>query len=194
VDWKSPVLWWVCSEIGKVWETICTRVIWMSGEVLNRRLCYRTVQKLLQLEHQRVILKCSCDWKTIIHFQKVIVDEPQRTGVHAQLKLSFEYNTTWFRSRKNYFFFIVLTHTLHYIFKTIKSHTKTLKICPYMFWSPLKSSSGGPWPYFARLLNWNVDLHTDTLYNKCKSTFQFSNIAKYGHWPPDDGFKGDRNM
>ena len=28
-----------------------------------------------------------------------------------------------------------------------------------MFWSPLKPSSKGPWPYFARLLNWNVDLH-----------------------------------
>jgi len=24
--------------------------------------------------------------------------------------------------------------------------------------------------------------------------FQFSNIAKYGHGPPEDGFKGDRNM
>ena len=34
----------------------------------------------------------------------------------------------------------------------------------------------------------------DTLYTKCKSTFQFSNIAKYGHGPPDDGFKGDQNM
>jgi len=27
-----------------------------------------------------------------------------------------------------------------------------------MFRSPLKPSLGGPWPYFARLLNWNVDL------------------------------------
>jgi len=45
-------------------------------------------------------------------------------------------------------------------FKTLKSHTKTLKILPYMFRSPLKPSSGGPWPYFARLLNWNVDLHS----------------------------------
>ena len=44
-------------------------------------------------------------------------------------------------------------------FKTLKSHTKALKICLYMFRSPLKPSSGGPWPYFARLLNWNVDLH-----------------------------------
>jgi len=24
--------------------------------------------------------------------------------------------------------------------------------------------------------------------------FQFSNVAKYGHAPPEDGFKGDRNM
>ena len=45
-------------------------------------------------------------------------------------------------------------------FKTIKSHTKTFKICPYMFWSPLKPSSGGPWLYFATLLNWNADLHS----------------------------------
>ena len=44
-------------------------------------------------------------------------------------------------------------------FKTLKSHTKTLKILPYMFRSPLKPSSGGPWPYFATLLNGNVDLH-----------------------------------
>jgi hypothetical protein len=44
--------------------------------------------------------------------------------------------------------------------KTLKSHTKTLKICPYMFRSPLKPSSKGPWLYFAMLLNWNVDLHS----------------------------------
>jgi len=30
------------------------------------------------------------------------------------------------------------------------------------------------------------------LYNKCKSTFQFSNVAKYSHERPEDGFKGDR--
>jgi len=35
----------------------------------------------------------------------------------------------------------------------------TLKIHPYMFQSPLKPSSGGPWPYFAMLLHWNTDLH-----------------------------------
>jgi len=51
-----------------------------------------------------------------------------------------------------------LMHLLH--FKTLKSHTKTLKICPYMFRSPLKPSSGGSWPYFATLLNWNADLHS----------------------------------
>jgi hypothetical protein len=117
-------------------------------------------------------------------------------------------------------------------FKTLKSHTKTLKIRPYMFGFPLKPSSGGPWPYFARLLNWKVDLHswwrvsvcgcmsfrsvcvcvyvcvcvcvctylvetmshTDTLFQECKSTFQFSNLAKYGHGPSEDGFRGDPNM
>jgi hypothetical protein len=63
-------------------------------------------------------------------------------------------------------------------FKILKSHTKTLKIRPYMFRSPLKPSSGGPWPYFART---DIQPHIDTLYNKCKSTFQFSNLAKYGH-------------
>jgi len=44
-------------------------------------------------------------------------------------------------------------------FKTLKSHTKTLKIRHCMFRSPLKPSSGGPWPYFAMLLNWKVVLH-----------------------------------
>jgi hypothetical protein len=29
--------------------------------------------------------------------------------------------------------------------------------------------------------------------NLCKSTFQFSNLAKYGYGPPEDGFKGGRN-
>jgi len=43
--------------------------------------------------------------------------------------------------------------------RTEKSHTKTLKIRPYMFRSPLKPSLEGPWPYLARLLNWNVDVH-----------------------------------
>ena len=51
-----------------------------------------------------------------------------------------------------------------------------------MLRSPLKPSSGGPWLYFARLLNWNV------------VTLEFSNVAKYGHGPPEDGFKEDRNM
>ena len=45
-------------------------------------------------------------------------------------------------------------------FKTLKSHTKTLKIPPYIFRCPLKPFSGGPWPYFARLLNWKVVLHS----------------------------------
>ena len=44
-------------------------------------------------------------------------------------------------------------------FKTLKSHTKTLKMRPYVLRSPLKPSSGDPWLYFATLLNWNVDLH-----------------------------------
>jgi hypothetical protein len=44
-------------------------------------------------------------------------------------------------------------------FKTLKSQNKTLKIGPYMFLSPLKPSAVGPLPYFATLLNWNVDLH-----------------------------------
>jgi hypothetical protein len=26
------------------------------------------------------------------------------------------------------------------------------------------------------------------------ATFQLSNVAKYGHGLPEDGFKGDRNM
>jgi hypothetical protein len=39
-------------------------------------------------------------------------------------------------------------------FKTLKSHTKTLKIHPHRFQSPLKPSSGGPRPYFA-LHRWN---------------------------------------
>jgi hypothetical protein len=34
---------------------------------------------------------------------------------------------------------------------------------------------------------------TNTLYNS-KSTFQFSNLAKYSHGPPEDDFKGDQNM
>jgi hypothetical protein len=44
-------------------------------------------------------------------------------------------------------FFIVPTHALHYTFKTLKSHTKTLKIPLYILRSPLKPFSGGPWPY-----------------------------------------------
>jgi hypothetical protein len=42
--------------------------------------------------------------------------------------------------------------------KILNSHTKTFKIHPYMSQSPFKPSSGGLWMYFARLLNWNVDL------------------------------------
>jgi len=45
------------------------------------------------------------------------------------------------------------------------------------------------------ITEWNdIRPHNDTLYNKCKSTFQFSNLGKYGHGPPEDGFKGYQNM
>jgi len=40
----------------------------------------------------------------------------------------------------------------------------------------------------------DIPPHTDTVYDKCKSKFQFSNVAKYGHGPLEDGFKEDRNM
>jgi hypothetical protein len=40
----------------------------------------------------------------------------------------------------------------------------------------------------------DIQPHSDPLYDKYKSAFQFSNLAKYGHGPPEDGFKGDRNM
>jgi hypothetical protein len=56
--------------------------------------------------------------------------------------------------------------SLHFL--TMKSHNKTLKIRHYMFWFPLKPSSESPWSCFVRLLNWNG--------------------------PPEDGFKGDRNI
>jgi hypothetical protein len=64
-------------------------------------------------------------------------------------------------------FFIVPSHALLYTFETLKSHTKTLKIHPYMFPVPLKPSSGSPWPYFARLPNWNVSKETET----CRGEF-----------------------
>jgi hypothetical protein len=51
-------------------------------------------------------------------------------------------------------------------FKTLKSHTKTLKICPCMFQSPLKPSSGGPWPYFTALLSWNLSIYIH--YKECR--------------------------
>jgi hypothetical protein len=75
-----------------------------------------------------------------------------------------------------------------------------------MFRSPLKPSSGGSWSYFATLPNWNLLIYIRykvcrfvavcqlTFYNERKPTFQFSSVAKYGHGPPEDGFKGDRNM
>ena len=29
---------------------------------------------------------------------------------------------------------------------------------------------------------------------ECKLTFQFNNLTNYGHGPPEDDFKRDRNM
>jgi hypothetical protein len=49
----------------------------------------------------------------------------------------------------------------------------------------------------SKILTIHLDRHLDKvkyIYNKCKSTFQFSNLAKYGHGPPKGGFKGNRNM
>ena len=86
-------------------------------------------------------------------------------------------------------------------FKTLKSHTKTLKIRPYMFRAPLKPSSVGPWLYFATLLNWMLIY---ICYKECRYVdgwlagwlyvSSFRNVAKYSHGPTEDGFKGDRNM
>ena len=47
-----------------------------------------------------------------------------------------------------------------------------------------------------RILYYGMDIepHIDTLYNIRKSTFQLSNVAKYGHGFPEDGFKGDQNL
>jgi hypothetical protein len=65
-----------------------------------------------------------------------------------------------FKKPKYVAMFSLLFQLMHFTtLKTLKSHTKKLKIRPYMFRSPLKPSSGGPWPYLATLLNWNVDLH-----------------------------------
>jgi hypothetical protein len=50
------------------------------------------------------------------------------------------------------------------------------------------------WLYVNSFRNCDIQPHIDTLYNKCKSTFQFSNLVKYGHGHSEDGFKGDRNM
>jgi hypothetical protein len=44
-------------------------------------------------------------------------------------------------------------------FKTLKSHTKTLKIRPYMFRSPLKPSSGTPRPYVATRAHTHTHTH-----------------------------------
>ena len=35
----------------------------------------------------------------------------------------------------------------------------------------------------------DIQPHTDTLYNKCKSTFQFSNLTKHGHRLPENVFQ-----
>jgi hypothetical protein len=85
--------------------------------------------------------------------------------------LSFYDEGVWFFIYKFWIFSVVpccmLFQSLLYCFnsctslhfKTLKSHTKTHKIRPYMFRSALKLSSGGLWPYFATLLIWNADLH-----------------------------------
>jgi hypothetical protein len=44
-------------------------------------------------------------------------------------------------------------------FKTLESHTKTLKIRSYMFRSPLKPSSEVACPYFATLLNMTLSIY-----------------------------------
>jgi hypothetical protein len=76
-------------------------------------------------------------------------------------------------------------------FKTLKSHTKTLKNLDQVgthTHTHTHTHTDGRTEWF------DIQPHTGTLYNKCKSTFEFSNVAKYGHGPPSDGFKRDRNM
>jgi len=40
-------------------------------------------------------------------------------------------------------------------------------------------------PTHAQTERTDIQPHTDTLCDECKSTFQFSNLAKYGHGPPE---------
>ena len=126
------------------------------------------------------ILTCHCDFNTVctfvgLHYNKCIIMHGMKNAklitvsVSESMALTYKMMTV---SNSFWIIFIVVPcmllqsllycsnpcNSLH--FKTLKSHTKILKICPYMFWSPLKPSSGGPWPYFATSLNWNVDLHS----------------------------------
>jgi hypothetical protein len=146
---------------------------WWSSE---KKIVLQDSAKITSTGTPDAIFKFSCNWKAILHFQKVIVDEPQRTGVHAQLKLGFEYNTAWFRSQKNCFFFIVIvpTHALHYTFKTLKSYTKTLKIHPTCFglvWNHLQGVHGrtslrywiGMLIYIPTLFITNVNQHSSSV-------------------------------
>ena len=70
-----------------------------------------------------------------------------------------------------------------------------LRVCVCEYLSDQKNTHTLSLSLSLSLSEWiDIEPHTDTLYNKCKSTFQFSNLAKYGHGPPEDGFKGDRNI
>jgi len=93
------------------------------------------------------------------------------------LKITYELQQSLSLCKRKSIFFIVvpcmLFQSLLYCsnsctslhFKILKFHIKTLKINPYMFRSNLKPSSGGPWPYFVRLLHWNVNLHVNQFSN-----------------------------
>jgi len=127
-------------------------------------------------------------------------------------------HTTMHGSMNINLFFIVPTHALHYTlishFNLTLKHLKFAPTCFGLLWNHLqgvhgRTSSGyriGMLIYICykecrsvcgcMSIHSVIDTqpHTDTFYNDCKSTFQFSNLTKYGHGPPEDGFKGDRNM
>ena len=119
---------------------------------MHKILVYSHILHLLKSSFVLVYLYCLFsianldDWLTV---------RRSITLVHLQLDAQnsclFIYNT----------FIIRILINILYVNKQefCASSWRSTKVRPYMFRSPLKPSSGGPWPYFVRLLNWNVDLH-----------------------------------
>ena len=120
-------LWWLWQKKWH-WDRVSLRLLWIT--------------RVSIIPHTHQILSITDFAYHLCNFQRRVINTLQLQGswntLNTEAACSSETRVTIYQS----LLYCSNSCTSLYI-RTLKSHTKTLKIRPYMFRSPLKPSSGG---------------------------------------------------